>query len=129
MYGLKKHIAILLFGIFFFPITYQPWHVLMHHSQKSECCHTCCHSKVEKRVCDYSHCLSSTSEKQEVCLVCEYHFPINILPKLNLFKPKNPSLEGQLFGLEARLAFQQINSKKSPRAPPYPNFLKQILVV
>ena len=118
MFGLKKHIAILLFGIFLFPLTYQPWHVLKHHAQKSQCCHTCCHSTIEKKVCDFSHCITSASEKQESCPVCEYHFPLNILPKLSLFKPKNPNLEAQLFGLEASLFYQQIISRKSPRAPP-----------
>ena len=118
MLGLKKHIAILLFGIFLFPLTYQPCHVLKHHSPKSHCHHTCCHTKVEKRVCYYSHCISSASEKQEACPVCEYHFPINILTKLNLFKPKNPGLEGELLGWTENLAFQQIVSRKSPRAPP-----------
>lgn len=119
MLCLKKHIAILLFGIFLFPLTYQPWHVLNHHSQKSECCHTCCHSKVENKVCDDSHCIIFKSDKQETCPVCQYHFPINILSKLSLFKPKNPNLESQLFELEASLVFQQIVSRKSPRAPPF----------
>lgn len=119
MSGLKKHIAILLFGIFFFPLTYQPWHVVKHHSQKSPCHHGCLHSKVEKKICNHGQCITSTSEKQETCPVCEYHFPIKTLPILTHFKSKKSSFEDQLFGLEARLAYQQVVSRKSPRAPPF----------
>ncbi|NOU61951.1 hypothetical protein [Marinifilum caeruleilacunae] len=118
MFGLKKHIAILLFGIFFFPLAYQPWHVIVHHSQDSQCHHACCHSKGAKKTCDFGHWLASKVEKQESCPVCEYHFPINIIPELNLFKPKNPNLDRNLFELETSIALQQIDSRKSPRAPP-----------
>lgn len=118
MPGFKKHIAILLFGIFFFPLAYQPYHVFRHHAQKLHCHHGCCNSNVDKRVCSHGPEINTESERQEPCPICDYHFPINILPRLIIFQPKTPTTESLLFGLEERIAFQQIVSKKSPRAPP-----------
>lgn len=119
MPGLKKHIAILLLGIFFFPLAYQPYHVLKHHSLKALCNQACCHSHTENKDCNNNVQFNSASKGPEHCPICEYHFPINVIPKLNLFKPKNSFRKYNLFGLEERLAFQQTSSKKSPRAPPF----------
>ncbi|WP_347840676.1 hypothetical protein [uncultured Draconibacterium sp.] len=122
MTGLKIHITILLIGIFVFPLFYQPYHVIKHHAPKSHCTQACCHSKVvlpvEKEVCNFGIRVNVTVEKEKPCPICEYHFPINILPKLVVFKPKTAVKACLLFGIEERLAKQQIVFKKSPRAPP-----------
>lgn len=118
MLGFKKHIAVLLFGIFFFPLAYQPLHVFLHHAQKTHCHHNCCHSKLEKKFCSHGPSINTTSEKEEACPICDYHFPINILPKVFIYPYKKAVIESEIVQLKIRLPFQQIISIKTPRAPP-----------
>lgn len=114
----KKHIAILLFGIFFFPIAYQPYHVLKHDPSQAHCSQNCCHSYTDNKDCNDGVHFSTKSKEIEHCPICDYHFPIKIIPKLNLFKPAASFTKCHLYELRERLPFEQTISKKSPRAPP-----------
>ena len=122
MPGFKRHIVILLVGIFIFPLAYQPWHVVWHHSQELCSQHGCCqlnaeHSAKEAVGCD-GPVLNPTPEKEEPCPICDYHFPVNILPKFFYYPTNNLVAESAVTDLKIRLPFQQVTSVKSPRAPP-----------
>lgn len=122
MQGLKRHIVILLVVIFIFPLAYQPWHVLQHYSQKSNCHHDCCHLNMGhsggKVAYSYGEDINAASEKEEPCPICNYHFPINVLPTIFHYQSNNTVAENAISDLKVRLPFQQFTSVKSPRAPP-----------
>ena len=116
MISFQKHIAVLLYVIFIFPIAYQPFHIVWHHSHDSHAHHDCCHADEEKEISSIGINVSSDGNKH--CPVCEYHFPINDLPKVSLFRSVGLSIERYLCEIEIRLPLKQVVSNKSPRAPP-----------
>ncbi|WP_289055083.1 hypothetical protein [Carboxylicivirga marina] len=118
MPALKKHIAILLFGTFFFPLAYQSWHLIKEHSPVSHCDSGCCHSKKSEKTYNIKPGINDGSEKEETCPICEFHFSLNILPTAQNTHSKNKLSESSNTELTACLYLEQVNSEKSPRAPP-----------
>lgn len=116
MIRIKKYIAILLLGIFISPITFQSFHIVWHHSHGSHGDHELCHIKVSaKPLCSV---IKTVSQKDKHCLICEYQFPINDLPKVSIFRSITPVIKSSLNEFGIQLYFQQVFSNKSPRAPP-----------
>lgn len=115
MNGIKKHIAFILLGIFVFPIFYQPYHIVLHHSEELHCHHDCCSSKIEKST---DLIVDIYTEKEEPCPICNYHFPVNDIPGISFFATSLIALKGQIYDLDIKRASQQVVSIKTPRAPP-----------
>jgi hypothetical protein len=117
----SKHIALLLLGILFFPILFQPLHVLWHHAVDEAHAHhhdggACCSLLVfDKHAQDKCEVLT---EKESVCPICSYHFSMNELPVPVFY------LSVVWFAIDAfnetlvRCFPQQVIAQNSPRAPP-----------
>ncbi len=116
VYWLKNHIAIVLVGIFIFPVVFQPVHVIWHQSPGSCIEHQCC--KVEATESTSLPGMKFESQDDEHCPICEYQFPVKDLPEAFLFRPFTPLIHCSLEALVIDLAFPQPKSTKTPRAPP-----------
>jgi hypothetical protein len=82
-----RNIALFLFGIFSFPLIYQPFHVVVHHGH-SHC--TRCTVSCSESHSDFGFAIFDvTEEKEEPCPICNYHFPINEIPTQFLSLTKN----------------------------------------
>lgn len=105
----------MLLGIFVFPIAYQPYHTVRHHSEKADCHHECyqlTYEKTEGLVID------ANTDGDEPCPICDYHFPVNDLPKPLFYIPATPVVQGAVAEKDIKPAFKQVISIKTPRAPP-----------
>jgi len=113
---LKKYIAFLLFGIFFFPIVFQSVHIVWHHAHGYKCNHNHHHIIVEVNL---HQDVEKISETEQICPICEFHFSINNVPKTSFFNSVIPVF-AYLFNVTAdNINYTQIYTFKSPRAPPF----------
>ncbi len=112
----RKHIALLLFGIFFFPILFQSFHIVWHylHDHKRE--HSHCSQAITNT--DFHSNNKTVSEKEKVCPICEYQFSINNLPKISFPNPAIPEIARNYIEITYQQHYKQIFSDKTPRAPP-----------
>jgi hypothetical protein len=110
--GKKKNIAVLLSGIFLFPIFFQSLHIASHHHDEPGCIHSCCHT-------DHSQSMSEIFSKTEkACLLCEYEFSINDVPEISHLRVSTPIINGSFQERNIQVHFQEVSSYKSSRAPP-----------
>ncbi|MFW5760338.1 MAG: hypothetical protein ACOCXH_05105 [Cyclobacteriaceae bacterium] len=116
MIKLRKHIAFLLFGIFFLPIIFQSVHVVWHHSHSYKCEHNLCSQPITKK--DLHSNGENVSEKEKTCPICEYQFSINDFPKISFFNPAIPAIACNYIELATQQQYKQVFSDKTPRAPP-----------
>lgn len=116
MINLRKHIVFLLFGIFFFPIVFQSVHIIWHHSHGYKCEHNHYSQTITSK--DLHQNSKNVSEKEKVCLICEYHFSINDLPNISFFNAVIPVCECTYNKVVAHQQYKQVFSDKTPRAPP-----------
>ena len=116
MIRLNKNIAILLLGIFIFPITFQSFHIVWHHSHGYQDNHKLYHVEVTEKPSQAD--IRTASQKDKHCPICEYKFLINDLPKVPIFRSITPVIECSLNELEIQLPFQQLFLIKAPRSPP-----------
>ena len=116
MIRLNKNIAIFLLGIFIFPITFQAFHIIWHHSHDYHGHHKLYQVEVTKK--PFQTDIRAASQKKKHCPICNYEFSINDLPKVFIFRSINLVIESSLNKLELQLPFQQAISIKVPRAPP-----------
>ena len=116
MIRLRKHIALLLFGIFFFSILFQSVHIVWHHSQNYKFEHYFCHHKETDKESQTKY--ESISENKESCLICEYKFPINDSPKVFFFSSNIPVNAYIYNEIDKQQQYKQVFSDKTPRAPP-----------
>ncbi len=116
MFRLKKHIAFLLFGIFFFPIIFQSLHVVRHHSHNNKVEHHICHHKTTDKCCPDTS--ESISQEEKICAICEYHFSLNDIPKIFIFRSIIPEFICSINQTATQQGYQQVFRDKSPRAPP-----------
>ncbi len=116
MSRLFKHITLLLLGVFLFPILFQSYHVVRHHSSldNSET-HVCA---CEITNADNGFQIQKESHKEKPCPICTYHFSINDLPRLSVSRLIIPAYTFTYIEIVAQLFFKQRVTKKSPRAPP-----------
>lgn len=114
MIRIKKHIALALLGIFFFPIIFQSAHIVWHHSYSFQD--------------DNFFRLSSGKTKEVVmivgstvnhCPICDYKFAINKIPEFLIFAVLIV-LINRIFNL-ATIAqpHKQAVTLDLSRAPPY----------
>ena len=117
MLTLKKHIAFLLFGIFFFPIIFQSFHIVWSHSHVYKCEE---HNNSSKTISnkDFIKYSKYLSETEDTCNICEYQFSINDLPKISFFTAGITVFEVTHNKVATKEKYNQIFSVKTPRAPP-----------
>lgn len=116
MIKLRKHIALLLFGIFFFPILFQLFHIVWHHSHGYKCEHTLCSQTITNT--DFYSTGDNISENEKTCPICEYQFSINDLPKISFFNAVIPVFACTYNEVATQQQYKQVFSDKTPRAPP-----------
>ena len=116
MIRLRKHIAFLLFGIFFIPNVFQSVHIVWHHSHGYKCEHNHCFQTITKT--DFHSNGENVSEKEKTCPICEYQFSINDLPKISFFSPVIPAIVSIYNEITTQQQYKQVFSDKTPRAPP-----------
>lgn len=115
MIGVRKHIAFLLFGIFFFPILFQSIHVVWRHSHPSKCEHNLCSQTITNKVHTNGE---NVSEKEGTCPICAYQFAINNFPTITFFNPVIPIFICDYNEIATQQYYKQVFSDKTPRAPP-----------
>lgn len=116
MISLRKHIAISLFGIFFYSIIFQSIHIVWHHSHgyKSEC------QLIDKETYDIDPCTfpKKIAQWEKKCPICEYKFSINDLPELSSFRSIIPGFTCSFKEIATQQHYKRVFLEKSPRAPP-----------
>ena len=116
MIHIRKHITFLLLGIFYFPIIFQSAHIVWHHSNGCKDEYQLCGKKTSNNTsCSFS---KNISQKETICLICEYQFSINDLPKVPVFRPIIPEFTCSIHEIVTQQYNKQNFSEKSPRAPP-----------
>ena len=116
MIRLRKHIAFLLFGIFFFPIIFQSIHIVWHHSHDyTNEQHLCL---IETNDKDNFNKIENISQKEEICPICEYQFSLNNLPKISIFRTIIPKFTCSYIEIASQKQYKQVFRDKSSRAPP-----------
>lgn len=114
MIRIKKHIALILLGIFFFPIIFQSVHIVWHHSYSFQD--------------DNISRLSSGKTKDVViiggstvdqCPICNYKFAINKLPEFLIFSIFIVLINRRLNLSTIAQPHNQIITINPARAPPY----------
>lgn len=116
MIKLRKHIAFLLFGIFFFFILFQSVHIVWHHSHGYKCEHNQCFQTITNT--DIHLYGENVSEKEKTCPICEYQLSINDLPKISFFNAVIPVFDCTYIEVVIQQQYKQVFSDKTPRAPP-----------
>lgn len=111
MAEIRKHIAPFLFVIFSFPITFQPLHVVWHHS----------HGYMGRQL--YLHPFSGEnsnyiSQKAELCPIGEYQFSVNDLPELFFFDSFKLSFSQAFNEKEIQQKHKAVFTEEPSRAPP-----------
>jgi hypothetical protein len=104
----RKYIAIFLLWVFILPISFQPLHVIWHHSQE----HHLTHHYLKK-----SNETFSTKEKH--CPICDFKLLINCELKNYTFIFNVPAISCSYVKLEINNYFKEVFSYKTPRAPPF----------
>lgn len=112
----RKHIALLLFVVFLFPIVFQPVHIVWHHAHGYQCGHHHLHENVSGK--DLQAHAENVTEKEHVCAICEFHFAINDLPGHSFVCSVMPAKSRIFNVLVTQHLYRQFFSFKSPRAPP-----------
>jgi hypothetical protein len=116
MVGLSRHIAVLLLGVFLFPVVFQAIHITWHQVHDDHITHHFCHADL---IVQHSQPDEEIlSEKENYCPVCEYKFSINDLPKISVYRTVIPVIVGSVRETQIQLLFQSVILIKSPRAPP-----------
>lgn len=109
-----RNIAFFLFGIFNFPMIYQPFHVVVHHG------HTHDLVSCSEHHSDYGFQVFDIIEDIETfCPICNYHFPLNEIPAEFLSLHKVDIETGQVFSVPLKGYSNNTWSDLIPRAPPF----------
>lgn len=116
---IKKHIALFLFGIFFYSILFPALHIVWHHKHgyKKEL-HYCHQESSEEE--SQAH-RASVSEKESPCSICEYQISIGDVSEIPFFSSIIPVFYISYIGRVAEQQFCFVFSIKTPRAPPILN--------
>lgn len=115
MLEFKKHIAVIILGIFIFPITFQSIHIVWHHSHRISY-NVPCHNTVDCPGSTETAILHSSSISH--CPICEYQASINALPDISFFEAVIPTICSIFKVLSVTKTHQEVFALKSPRAPP-----------
>lgn len=112
----RKHIASLLFVVFFFPITFQSLHILWHHSHGYKSEHHVCHQNLYE--IDSNTININIAEREKTCPICEYQFSILDLPEIAFLSSIIPVFSRILKEEAKQQQYKQVFSDRTPRAPP-----------
>ena len=126
----RLYTALYLFGIFVFPLIFQPWHIIQHHGHVNECSgqirgtdhlsayahhhdSDCCQISVMPLVS-----IKNTDHSHDPCYICDYKFPVKDLPT-----PIQPGFISRQFKELQSVPLvvpdlQRVCSLINPRAPP-----------
>lgn len=116
MIRIRKHTALFLLGIFFFPIVFQSVHTVWHYSPTYNGEHTLYLHTITNK---YLHTNGkNVSEKEKICPICTYQFAINNLPTISFFNPVIPTFTCDYNEIVTQQYYKQVISDKTPRAPP-----------
>ena len=115
--NLKKHIALLMLGVFCFPLLLQPIHVLRHHTQTSHCTaadheHSCT-KKLEKNT-------GAAFHQNSHCAICEYEFYIYDIAQTSFVAPALPFINYIYDEYAVAQHYPNQCSQTPSRAPPTP---------
>jgi len=113
----RKHIALYVFGIFIFPILFQPVHVIWHHSHETPVC-TSCHVSDIGGQCADPNDENSIDKQEKHCLVCSHEFSITQLPDFFIFECTIDISEELPGETPISQPCKPINKSKASRAPP-----------
>ncbi len=116
MIKLRKHIAFLIFEIFLFPILFQSLHIIRHHSPDYKCEHNNCFQKIANTYFNSNG--QNLSENEKTCLIREYQFSINDLPKISFFYAVISVFTYAYIEATIEQYYKQVFSDITPRAPP-----------
>jgi hypothetical protein len=114
---LHKHIALLVFGIFIFPILFQPVHIIWHHSHETPVCTSCHVSDIGKQCTDQKD-ENSIDNQEKQCLVCSYEFSITELPEFFIFECNTDTAEESAEETPISQPCKTVCKNKTSRAPP-----------
>jgi len=112
----RLYIALILLGIFLFPVLFQSVHSTGH---KKKCCsgyENFCESVLPHKDLHTNSLAEQSKEKK--CPVCKYQFPVNKLPELSLYSTIAPVITGTICEIILSADINDAFSIKSPRAPP-----------
>lgn len=116
MIKLKKYIALLLFGTFFFPMVFQPNHIVWHYFHDHQ---DADHSvKTESKGIPFQALVQAESQQTSSCPISEYQFSTTSLADLTVYRQILPVLESTLITPVVDLVQQQLFTTKPSRAPP-----------
>lgn len=116
--SLRKHIALLLLGMFIFPIAYQSVHVVWYHPHSFICEHNHCQqTTAEKNTHTNGH---KVSDEKSKCPICAYQFLKNEMPQRFLFNSTLPAIACNYIPIGKQQPYKEVFSDKTPRAPPFP---------
>ncbi len=116
MIHLRKHIALLLFGIFFLPIIFHGVHIVWHHSHGDKYEHEFCYNSETDNISQIN--IDNISNKGNICPICVYQFSINDLPEISFFSSDIPEIAFVYYDLYKSQHWKQVFSDIPPRAPP-----------
>lgn len=113
--------AIILIGIFLFPVVFQSFHIVQHQSHEHEYC------SAQHHIADYKITkglfFKQLSEKEEHCIVCEYQFSLHDFPAVAVYRTATLLTESILIQLFENLPATKAFSQAEPRAPPRINLV------
>jgi len=111
-----QNIAFFLFSIFSFPLIYQPFHAVVHHSHST--CSQCSVSCSQPDDDSLTVKLKKINDREEPCPICNYHFPLNEIPA-GVVSIRNIEIETGLIICDLqRVYFWNPDSNIKSRAPP-----------
>ncbi len=112
----RANIAVLLCGIFLFPIIFQSVHIVWHHSHGFKCEHHHCQQIAPHE--DFHSYFENISDEVSKCPICDYQFPVNNLPEVSFLGTLLPLHTCIYIELNQQSQYKQVFSDKTPRAPP-----------
>lgn len=112
MIAVRKHIAIILLGVFIFPVVFQQVHIMRHHSHD----HGACILVMDPDSPDGNKV--SSQRKDSHCLLCEYKLSVISLLDIVFITSTVNIIEDLETELVSFCPLQILFSSESPRAPP-----------
>ncbi|MGQ1891379.1 hypothetical protein ACT29H_13145 [Thermophagus sp. OGC60D27] len=108
--------ALLLLGIFLFPIAFHGVHVIRHHMHDH---HEHAHWISRHNTNDFPQTQELTEiHKDPTCLICNFQFFTNTLPKTAAWVSVIPTIEARFIESETEPPYCELISTTTPRAPP-----------
>ena len=108
--------AILLAGLFYFPLVFQSFHITRHHSESHHCEGHSCQAVSPESARD----AVTIAKHESFCPVCDYRFAVKEAPSVAVHIATVLPVLSILEVPATRHACAQVPVTRSPRAPPAP---------